>query len=164
MAKRYKAPSWVRCFGRYKHKHSESSFSRKHCQELNQTLNTLYVKGTQGQRCDPEESLARIVSPGLRTRTPISGSLRHCSIDPGLSRRRRRGRAPPTRQCGCAAWPLSPRPRLPRDCRHCLREAWATILTPGQTWPVSLLLPGRAAVTGCGWPPRPVRSVKPMGF
>lgn len=110
VAKMYdEAPSWIRSLGRHKHKHRGSPFSRKHCQELNQTLNTLHVKGIEGQRSDPEESLARIVSFGLRIHTQPFGRLRRCSTDRGLSRRRRRGRAPPTHQCGCAAWPpLSP--------------------------------------------------------
>lgn len=160
MAKRYdEAPSRVRSLGRHKHKHRGSPFSRKHCQELNQTLNTLHVKGTEGQRCDLEESLAWIVSFGLRLRTQTSGRLRYCSTDRGLSQCRRRGRARP---CTNAA-AQSGHPRLPRDCRHCLREVWAAILTPVQPGSVSLLLPGRAAVTGCGWPPRPVKSVKPVG-
>lgn len=91
---------------------------------------------------------------------PLEGFDIAVPLDPGLSQRRRCGRAPPTNQCGCAAWP----PRLPCDCRHCLREAPAAILTPGRPGSLSLLLPGPAAVTGCGWPPRPVRSVKPVGF
>lgn len=134
-------------------------FLRKHCKKLNRTLNTSHVKATERQRCDPRNHWHGLSALGSGCAlSPLKGSDIAVPLDPGLSRRRRRGRAPPTHQSGCAAW----LPYLPRDCRHCLREAPAAILTPGRPGSLSLLLPGRAAVTGCGWPPRPVRSVKPV--